>query len=51
MSGYDYYQNLMSWSLPGAVERKDLRAPCAPAGFVEKLIRAARTLVTRFTFQ
>jgi uncharacterized protein (DUF608 family) len=42
ISGYDYYQNLMLWSVPAAVEGKDLHGPCAPGGVVDRVIEAGR---------
>jgi uncharacterized protein (DUF608 family) len=40
--GNDYYQDLMAWSLPAAIEAKDFGAPAKPGGLVERMIRAAR---------
>ena len=42
MSGYDYYQNMMLWSMPAALENADLRAPCAPGGLVDRVLQAGR---------
>jgi uncharacterized protein (DUF608 family) len=42
ISGYDYYQNCMLWSLPAAVVGKDLKGPCAPGGLVDRVIEAGR---------
>ena len=42
MSGYDYYQNMMLWSLPAVLENADLRGPCAPGGLVDRVIQAGR---------
>jgi hypothetical protein len=39
--GCDYYQNLMLWSLPAALEGGDLRGPGQPGGLVDRMIRAA----------
>ena len=39
--GTDYYQNMMLWALPAAMEGKDLSGPCKPGGLVERVIRAA----------
>lgn len=44
ISGYDYYQNMMLWSLPAALKRKDLREPCYPGGLVERVIAAGRPM-------
>jgi uncharacterized protein (DUF608 family) len=38
--GTDYYQNMMLWALPAALEGKDLRALCAPGGLVDRVLRA-----------
>jgi uncharacterized protein (DUF608 family) len=38
--GFDYYQNLVMWSLPAAISGGDLKAPCAQNGLVERMIRA-----------
>jgi len=40
ISGYDYYQNMMLWALPAAVDHADLRGPCAPGGLVDRIIQA-----------
>jgi uncharacterized protein (DUF608 family) len=42
LGGYDYYQNMMLWSMLAAVERKDLCGPCAPGGLVDRVIRAGK---------
>ena len=39
--GSDYYQNMMLWSLPAAMENKSLEAPCRPGGLVERVLKAA----------
>jgi uncharacterized protein (DUF608 family) len=41
-AGFDYYQNMMLWSLPAAIARKDLRAPGAPGGLVGRVLLAAQ---------
>lgn len=38
--GFDYYQNLMLWSLPAALSGGDLNTPCQPGGLVDRVIRA-----------
>ena len=38
--GSDYYQNMILWSVPAAVERKDLKQASAPAGLMDKVIKA-----------
>ena len=40
-SGTDYYQNMMLWSLPAAMEGKSLDAVCRPGGLVDRMIKAA----------
>ncbi|MCX7429276.1 MAG: GH116 family glycosyl hydrolase [Planctomycetia bacterium] len=40
--GNDYYQDMMLWSLPAAVEGKDFGAPAKPGGLVDRIIQAAR---------
>jgi uncharacterized protein (DUF608 family) len=42
ISGYDYYQNMMLWSLPAALENADLCGPCARGGLVDRVIQAGR---------
>ena len=39
--GGDYYQNMMLWSLPAAVEGGGISALCEPGGLVDRIIRAA----------
>jgi non-lysosomal glucosylceramidase len=43
ISGYDYYQNMMLWSLPAAIEQADLRGPCSEGGLVDLIIKAGKT--------
>jgi non-lysosomal glucosylceramidase len=43
ISGYDYYQNMMLWSVPAAIEHTDLRGPCSKGGLVDLVIEAGRT--------
>lgn len=40
--GTDYYQNMMLWAVPAALQNRDLRGPCRSGGLVEQIIRAAR---------
>ncbi|UCH36434.1 MAG: hypothetical protein JSV65_08795, partial [Armatimonadota bacterium] len=40
--GNDYYQDMMLWSLPAALEGRDLSAPTNPGGLVDRVLRAAR---------
>jgi len=39
--GHDYYQDMMLWSLPAALEGKDLGAPVKPGGLVHRILQAA----------
>lgn len=39
--GNDYYQDMMLWSLPAAIEGKDFGAPARPGGLVDRIRRAA----------
>lgn len=43
ISGYDYYQNLMLWSIPAALARRDLSGPCRKGGLVDRVITAGKT--------
>jgi uncharacterized protein (DUF608 family) len=40
--GHDYYQDMMLWALPAAIESKDLSGPLRRGGLVARIIRAAR---------
>jgi non-lysosomal glucosylceramidase len=40
--GADYYQNLMLWSLPAALEGKDIAAFCAPGGLIDRIVQAGK---------
>jgi len=40
--GHDYYQNMMLWALPAAMQGEDLSAPTRPGGLVDRMIKAAR---------
>ncbi|MBM3242257.1 hypothetical protein FJZ31_38810 [Candidatus Poribacteria bacterium] len=40
--GTDYYQNMMLWAAPAAVEGKDISALCAKGGLVDRVIQASR---------
>ncbi len=42
--GSDYYQVMMLWSLPAALEGKDLSAVTKAGGLVERMIGAARAI-------
>ena len=41
--GADYYQNMMLWSLPAAIEGKSLEHPCRSGGLVDRMIKASRS--------
>ena len=38
--GTDYYQDMMLWALPAALEGQDLRASCAPGGLIARILAA-----------
>ena len=38
--GWDYYQNMMLWSLPAAINGQDLTGPCRKGGLVQRVIEA-----------
>ena len=38
--GFDYYQNLVLWSLPAALQGGELTGPCQPGGLVDRILRA-----------
>lgn len=38
--GNDYYQDMMLWSLPAAIEGKDFSAPAKPGGLVDRMLNA-----------
>jgi uncharacterized protein (DUF608 family) len=40
--GTDYYQNMMLWAVPAAVEGKDISALCAKGGLVDRVIQAGK---------
>lgn len=40
--GNDYYQDIMLWSLPAAIEGQDLSGPTKPGGLVDRVVKAAR---------
>jgi uncharacterized protein (DUF608 family) len=39
--GSDYYQDMMLWSLPAALDGKDFSAPTRPGGLVDRILKAA----------
>ena len=39
--GTDYYQNMMLWSLPAALEGKSLESVCRSGGLVNRMVKAA----------
>ena len=41
--GFDYYQNLMCWAYPAAMQESDFSAPCKPGELVDRIIRAGAT--------
>lgn len=38
--GWDYYQDMMLWALPAAIEGKDLSAPVKRGGLVNRILKA-----------
>ena len=40
--GSDYYQNLMLWAVPAALEGRDLAGACAPGSLVDRIIKAGK---------
>jgi hypothetical protein len=47
--GFDYYQMMMLWSLPAALEGEDLAGPCRPGGLVDRVLAAASPARSRRT--
>lgn len=41
VAGMDYDQNMMLWSLPAAMEGKDLMGPLTLGGLVDRVLKAA----------
>ena len=42
--GTDYYQNMMLWALPAAIEERDIKSYCAPGNLVDRVIRAGQPM-------
>ncbi len=40
--GSDYYQDMMLWSLPAAMEGRSVDAPCQPGGLVDRILQAGK---------
>lgn len=40
--GNDYFQNMMLWAVPAAIEGQDLAGPCQPGGLVDRVLKAAK---------
>jgi hypothetical protein len=40
--GTDYYQVMMLWALPAAIDRTDIKAACKEGSLVDQVIKAAR---------
>ena len=40
--GNDYYQDMMLWSLPAALEGQDVSGPVKPGGLIDRILAAAR---------
>lgn len=44
--GRDYYQTMMIWSLPAAIEGKDLSWSCRPGGLVDRVLKSANFCIS-----
>jgi uncharacterized protein (DUF608 family) len=42
MFGSHYDQNMMLWALPAAWDGQDIAGACAPGGFIDRILKAAR---------
>jgi len=42
--GADYYQNMMLWAVPAALQDQDLTGPMQAGGLVERVIAAGMEL-------
>jgi len=40
--GFDYYQDMMLWTLPAAIAGEDLTGPAQPGGLVDRVLEAGR---------
>ncbi len=40
--GTDYFQNMILWGVPAALEGKNLTAPCRPGGLVDRILKAGK---------
>ena len=40
--GADYYQNMMLWAVPAALDGKDMLRPMKTGGLVDKVLKAAK---------
>jgi len=40
--GTDYYQDMIMWSLPAAIQQKDIAWPMRPGGLVDRILEAAK---------
>jgi uncharacterized protein (DUF608 family) len=40
--GTDYYQDMMLWALPAAIEGQDIRQSNAPGGLIDRVIKAGK---------
>ena len=38
--GVDYYQNMILWTLPAALDGKGLTGPCQTGGLVDRVLKA-----------
>ena len=39
--GADYYQNMVLWGLPAALDYQDLAGPCQSGGLVDRVLKGA----------
>jgi uncharacterized protein (DUF608 family) len=42
--GSDYYQNMMLWALPAAIEKKGLAQACQQGGLIDRVIKAGQKI-------
>ena len=40
--GTDYYQMMMLWAVPAAIENKGIKDFCAPGGLVDRIMEAGK---------
>jgi len=42
--GTDYYQNMMLWAMPAAIEGQDIRESVAPGGLIDRMMEAGKVI-------